>query len=102
MHKVFGEKAPVPYYDRKGAYLIPVKDNKIAVIKTPKGLFFLGGVTFFDETDEEVSVRVCVNFAAMRRWALQYALHAKILSPEPLSEQVRNDIMAATENYTDS
>ena len=37
MHKVFGEKAPVPYYDRKGAYLIPVKDNKIAVIKTPKG-----------------------------------------------------------------
>ena len=40
-----------------------------------------------------------VNFAAMRRWALQYALHAKILSPEPLSEQVRNDIMAATENY---
>lgn len=102
MHKVFGEKAPVPYYDRKGAYLIPVKDNKIAVIKTPKGLFFLGGVTFFDETDEEVSVRVRVNFAAMRRWALQYALHTKILSPEPLSEQVRNDIMAATENYTDS
>lgn len=64
--------------------------------------WFGGGVTFFDETDEEVSVRVRVNFAAMRRWALQYALHAKILSPEPLSEQVRNDIMAATENYTDS
>ena len=40
-----------------------------------------------------------VNFAAMRRWALQYALHTKILSPEPLSEQVRNDIKEATENY---
>lgn len=39
MHKVFGEKAPVPYYDRKGAYLIPVKDNKIAVIKRRKGCF---------------------------------------------------------------
>lgn len=61
--------------------------------------WFGGGVTFFDETDEEVSVRVRVNFAAMRRWALQYALHTKILSPEPLSEQVRNDIKEATENY---
>ena len=42
---------------------------------------------------------VRVNLSAMRRWALQYALHAKILSPEPLAEQVRNDIKEATENY---
>ncbi len=61
--------------------------------------WFGGSITFFDETDEEVSVRVSVNFAAMRRWALQYALHTKILSPEPLKEQVRNDIKAAMENY---
>lgn len=61
--------------------------------------WFGGGVTFFDETDEDVSVRVRVNFAAMRRWALQYALHTKILSPEPLAEQVRNDIKEAAENY---
>ncbi len=61
--------------------------------------WFGGGVTFFDETDEDVSVRVRVNFAAMRRWALQYALHAKILSPEPLAEQVKEDIKEAAENY---
>ena len=61
--------------------------------------WFGGGVTFFDETEEEVSVRVRVNFAAMRRWALQYALHAKILSPASLAEQVREDIRAAMENY---
>lgn len=61
--------------------------------------WFEGGVTFFDETEEEVSVRVRVNYAAMRRWALQYALHVRILSPESLTEQVREDIRAAGENY---
>lgn len=61
--------------------------------------WFGGGVTFFDETEEEVCVRVRVNFAAMRRWALQYALHAKILSPASLAEQVREDIKVAGENY---
>ena len=58
-------------------------------------------VAFFDETGKEVSGRVRVNFAAMRRWALQYALHAKILSPESLAEQVREDIRAAMENYAE-
>lgn len=61
--------------------------------------WFGGGITFFDETDEEISVRVCVNFAAMRRWALQYALHTKILSPVSLLNQVKNDIKKAMENY---
>lgn len=61
--------------------------------------WFGGSVTFFDETEEEVSARVRVNFAAMRRWALQYALHAKILSPASLAEQVREDLQGAIENY---
>lgn len=61
--------------------------------------WFGESVTFFDETEEEVSVRVRVNFAAMRRWALQYALHAKILSPASLAEQVREDLQGAIENY---
>ena len=61
--------------------------------------WFGESVTFFDETEEEVSVRVRVNFAAMRRWALQYALHAKILSPASLAEQEREDLQGAIENY---
>lgn len=61
--------------------------------------WFGGGVTFFDETDDEVSVRVRVNLAAMRRWALQYALHTKILSPESLVMQVRSDIEEVVKNY---
>lgn len=66
MHKVFGEKAPVPYYDRKGVYLIPVKDNKIAVIKTPKGLFFLGGGIENGETDEACIRRECLEEAGVK------------------------------------
>lgn len=56
-------------------------------------------LTFFDEAEDEVSVRVRVNLAAMRCWALQYALHARVLSPESLVEEVRNDIKKAEENY---
>lgn len=56
-------------------------------------------LTFFDETEDEVSVRVQVNLAAMRCWAMQYALHARVLSPESLVEEVRNDIKKAEENY---
>ncbi len=56
-------------------------------------------VSFFDETTEEVTAKVRVNINAMRRWALQYALHARILSPQSLAEQVKEDIRAAAENY---
>lgn len=62
--------------------------------------WFGGGVTFFDETDEDISVRVRVNYAAMRRWGLQYALHAKILFPELLATQVKNDIIESMKNYS--
>lgn len=56
-------------------------------------------ITFFDETEDEVCVRVSVNYEAMRRWAMQYALHAKILSPASLAEQVKADLKSAMENY---
>ncbi|MCH5193642.1 MAG: WYL domain-containing protein [Oscillospiraceae bacterium] len=56
-------------------------------------------VEFYDETEDEVSVRVKVNLNAMRLWALQYALHAKVLSPDSLVMQVREDIKSAAENY---
>lgn len=59
--------------------------------------WFGGGITFLMRQTKR-SAPVSVNFAAMRRWALQYALHAKILSPEPLVEQVQGDLKMAREN----
>lgn len=50
---------------------------------------------FTDETEEEVTVRVTVNLDAMRKWALQYALHVKVLKPERLVEMLREDVKQA-------
>ena len=56
-------------------------------------------ITFTDETEDEVTVRVTVNEQAMRRWAMQYALHIKILSPVSLVEQIKEDLTVALQKY---
>lgn len=44
MDRTFGEKVNgVTYFDRKGAYLICIKENKVLLVKTAKGYFLLGG-----------------------------------------------------------
>ncbi len=44
MHKIFGTRIEnADYYHRPGAYVIPYRDGKIAVARTPKGDFLLGG-----------------------------------------------------------
>lgn len=56
-------------------------------------------IKFSDETEDEVTVRVMVNLEAMRKWALQYAVHVKILSPGKLVDMVKEDIKKASEQY---
>ncbi len=56
-------------------------------------------ISFFDETEEEISARATVNVAAMRRWALQYALHARVIYPSHLADQIKEDLRASVENY---
>lgn len=56
-------------------------------------------VTFSEETEEEVTVRVTVNREAMRHWALQYARHVRVLTPADLAQQVKEDLQAALEGY---
>lgn len=57
-----------------------------------------------DETEDEITVRVTVNEKAMRRWGLQYALHTRIISPQSLAQQVKDDLKISMEKYerTDS
>ena len=40
-----------------------------------------------------------VNFEAMRHWAMQYARHAAVLSPQSLADTVAADLKEAVENY---
>lgn len=56
-------------------------------------------IEFFDESEDEVSAKVYVNLAAMRRWAMQYGVHMWVLSPQSLADEVRGDIEAALANY---
>lgn len=54
---------------------------------------------FTDETEEEVTVRVTVNLDAMRKWALQYALHVKVLKPERLVNLLKEDVKRVAGQY---
>lgn len=54
---------------------------------------------FLEETENEVTVRVNVNLEAMRKWALQYAVHVKVVSPKKLVDMVKEDIKNAMEQY---
>ena len=56
-------------------------------------------VQFSDASDEEVTVSVFVNLEAMRLWAMQYALHVTILTPQKLLDAVKDDIRKAAEKY---
>ena len=58
MHKVFGIQENVNYIERVGAYLIPVNEDKIGVVRTTKGYFLLpGGHVKIGETLEEGLIR---------------------------------------------
>ena len=61
MHKIFGTKENVEYFHRAGAYLIPIRDGKVGVIETAKGLFFIGGGVDAGETDEKCILRECLE-----------------------------------------
>ena len=61
MHRIFGTNEGVEYVHRKGAYLIPIKDDRIGVIQTPKGLFLLGGGIENGETDTLCIMRECME-----------------------------------------
>lgn len=56
-------------------------------------------VTFYDETETEVSIRTTANENAMRRWALQYELHIKGLSPQSLCDGIKEDLKNTMEIY---
>lgn len=77
MHKIFGIIEKVSYTTRIGAYLIPIKDNKIGVIKTSKGYFLIGGGKNTNETDEE-----CIKRECLEEIGCNITIHTKICSAE--------------------
>ena len=58
-------------------------------------------VSFYDETEDEVTASVIVNLKAMRYWAMQYANHVEVLRPAELREQIKEDLQNALSKYGD-
>lgn len=56
-------------------------------------------IMFSDETEDEVTARVTVNWSAMRYWAQQYCRFVRILTPADLTETVKRDLQEAFQQY---
>ncbi len=78
---------------------IPVTFRMKKIILNDVIDWFGTDIAFSDETEEEVTARVTVNWHAMRHWALQYCRHVRILTPENLAEQVQQDMTEALDRY---
>lgn len=56
---------------------------------------------FSNQTEDEITVRVQVNRTALQKWALQYALHVRVISPVDLVDDIKKDLQTAWDNYHD-
>ena len=66
MDKTFGTKDPqLNYFDRAGAYLIDIKEGKLACVRTPKGYFLLGGGIEAGESHLDCIYRECLEEAGL-------------------------------------
>lgn len=63
MHRIFGEKVNGNCFHRPGAYLIPVRDGKIAVARVEGRHYLLGGGIEGAETQEQCIHRECLEEA---------------------------------------
>ncbi len=54
---------------------------------------------FSDESKDEITVWVSVNKVAMKKWALQYGLHVKVIAPKTLVDEIREDIDKVSNKY---
>lgn len=61
MHRIFGIKENAEYSEREGAYLIPLRDRRVGVVKTTKGYFFIGGGLEGTETHTDCIKRECME-----------------------------------------
>lgn len=107
MHKVFGEKLKTNYTDRAGAYLICFNENKFAVVKTPKGFFFLGGGYEENETAEECIKRECieeigysVNVTEKICSAEHYTFHKRIGYFHPIQTYYLGQLVKMENSFT--
>jgi len=78
---------------------VPVTFRMNKVILNDVIDWFGSEIAFMDETEDEVTARVTVNWSAMRYWAQQYCRHVRILAPTDLAETLKSDLELALKAY---
>lgn len=63
--------------------------------------WFGNEIIFCEENSDTITAKITVNLMAMRKWALQYALYAKVLSPKSLAQEIQEDLKKSLKNYSD-
>lgn len=61
--------------------------------------FSLDEISIQGKQEDKILIRVKSNRMAMRKWALRYALHVQVLSPQDLADEIKKDLQQAVENY---
>lgn len=61
--------------------------------------WFGKGAVFTEETEDHVIASVKVNHEAMKYWAMQYADHVRVISPESLVRDIYDSLKKASEKY---
>ena len=61
--------------------------------------FFGSHVSFFDKGDGTISCNIEVSREAMKHWVKQFADVVRVVSPEGLVEEIREEIRKANANY---
>ena len=78
---------------------VPVTFRMSKVILNDVIDWFGSEIAFSDETEDQVTARVTVNWSAMRYWAQQFCRHVRILAPADLAKTVQEDLSLALKAY---
>ncbi|MBR6070097.1 MAG: NUDIX domain-containing protein [Ruminococcus sp.] len=109
MHRVFGVKENAEYRDREGAYIIPVRGDKVGVVRTHKGYFLVGGGIEDGESHTDCLVRECreetgytVAVGERLCTAETYLFHSSIGYFHPIQTYYRGEFIAQETAPTES
>lgn len=61
--------------------------------------WFGSDIIITNYNDTEIEVRAHVNYEAMRRWGQQYAMYTRVICPQSLVSDIKNDIEKSLNNY---
>ncbi|MEG0259384.1 MAG: WYL domain-containing protein [Lysinibacillus sp.] len=56
-------------------------------------------ITFSNQTEDEITATIQVNYNALRKWALQYGLYFRVIEPAQLVDDIKEDIKQVRKNY---